>query len=220
MTSPCIHGFRTEECTSCRSCPHGLVTSLRPLHQSLQHAGRPQGAHHGRPQLPVRAARGVRDLLRAGAQRVALPCPTPPPPPPPALPSLNGWRYQADGSQPHRSSRIGRSSWPARRSTNLLPRDLSRNRSAAADSGGRHAGDWRAREDSNLRPSGPQPDALSTELRARATAMAEREGFEPSEEETPFNGLANRRTRPLCDLSASGADDSMGPSERPPSRPS
>ena len=27
---------------------------------------------------------------------------------------------------------------------------------------------WRAREDSNLRPSGPQPDALSTELRARA----------------------------------------------------
>ena len=31
--------------------------------------------------------------------------------------------------------------------------------------------------------------------------MAEREGFEPSEEETPFNGLENRRTRPLCDLS-------------------
>ena len=28
--------------------------------------------------------------------------------------------------------------------------------------------EWRAREDSNLRPSGPQPDALSTELRARA----------------------------------------------------
>ena len=71
---------------------------------------------------------------------------------------------------------------------------------------------WRAREDSNLRPSGPQPDALSTELRARRDAMAEREGFEPSEEEIPFNGLANRRTRPLCDLSASGADDSMGPS--------
>ena len=40
--------------------------------------------------------------------------------------------------------------------------------------------------------------------------MAEREGFEPSEEETPFNGLANRRTRPLCDLSSAAADDSMG----------
>lgn len=26
---------------------------------------------------------------------------------------------------------------------------------------------WRAREDSNLRPSAPQADALSTELRAR-----------------------------------------------------
>ncbi len=28
-------------------------------------------------------------------------------------------------------------------------------------------GNWRAREDSNLRPTGPQPVALSTELRAR-----------------------------------------------------
>ncbi len=46
-------------------------------------------------------------------------------------------------------------------------------------------------------------------------ALAEREGFEPSEEETPFNGLANRRTRPLCDLSQAAADDSMGPLERP-----
>ena len=27
MTSPCIHGFRTEECAACRTCPHGLVTS-------------------------------------------------------------------------------------------------------------------------------------------------------------------------------------------------
>jgi hypothetical protein len=41
--------------------------------------------------------------------------------------------------------------------------------------------------------------------------LAEREGFEPSEEETPFNGLANRRTRPLCDLSETGADDSISP---------
>ena len=57
---------------------------------------------------------------------------------------------------------------------------------------------WRARRDSNSRPSGPQPDALSTELRAR---LAEREGFEPSEQVTPLSGLANRRTRPLCDLS-------------------
>src|SRR5438445_7127538 len=77
---------------------------------------------------------------------------------------------------------------------------------------------WRARRDSNPRPSGPQPDALSTELRAQRTGepapstahrhtlseapggaprrldpmiLAEREGFEPSEQVTPLNGLAN-----------------------------
>ena len=41
--------------------------------------------------------------------------------------------------------------------------------------------------------------------------VAEREGFEPSEEETPFNGLANRRTRPLCDLSARRPKAITGP---------
>src|SRR4029079_9390 len=60
---------------------------------------------------------------------------------------------------------------------------------------------WRARRDSNSRPLGPQPNALSTELRARAKGLAEREGFEPSEQVTPLGGLANRCTRPLCDLS-------------------
>ena len=34
--------------------------------------------------------------------------------------------------------------------------------------------------------------------------LAEREGFEPSKQVTPLNGLANRRTRPLCDLSVRG----------------
>ena len=33
--------------------------------------------------------------------------------------------------------------------------------------------------------------------------LAEREGFEPSEQVTPLGGLANRCTRPLCDLSSS-----------------
>jgi hypothetical protein len=27
MTAICIHGFRTEECASCRTCPHGLTSS-------------------------------------------------------------------------------------------------------------------------------------------------------------------------------------------------
>ena len=37
--------------------------------------------------------------------------------------------------------------------------------------------------------------------------MAEREGFEPSKEVTPLSGLANRRTRPLCDLSVTTFQD-------------
>ena len=62
---------------------------------------------------------------------------------------------------------------------------------------------WRARRDSNSRPLGPQPNALSTELRAHAMLrMAGGEGgFEPPMQVNPTNGLANRRTRPLCDLS-------------------
>src|SRR3970282_1506209 len=42
MTPPCIHGFRTEECTSCRTCPHGLVTSRcgRCIRASSTPAGR------------------------------------------------------------------------------------------------------------------------------------------------------------------------------------
>ncbi len=32
-------------------------------------------------------------------------------------------------------------------------------------------------------------------------SLAEREGFEPSKQVAPLSGLANRRTRPLCDLS-------------------
>ena len=38
--------------------------------------------------------------------------------------------------------------------------------------------------------------------------LAEREGFEPSEQVTPLNGLANRRTRPLCDLSVAQRPES------------
>jgi hypothetical protein len=42
MTPPCIHGFRTDECTACRTCPHGLVTSrcARCIKASSTPAGR------------------------------------------------------------------------------------------------------------------------------------------------------------------------------------
>src|SRR6266542_5458002 len=43
--------------------------------------------------------------------------------------------------------------------------------------------------------------------------LAEREGFEPSKQVTPLGGLANRCTRPLCDLSVgrNEADPTMAP---------
>ena len=79
---------------------------------------------------------------------------------------------------------------------------------------------WRARRDSNPRPLGPQPNALSAELRAHLChlRLAQREGFEPSMQVTPHGGLANRCTRPLCDLSVAAAGDILtcvpGPSGR------
>src|SRR4249919_3765555 len=81
---------------------------------------------------------------------------------------------------------------------------------------------WRARRDSNPRPLGPQPNALSTELRAHECwGLAEREGFEPSMQVTPHGGLANRCTRPLCDLSEASAADMLprGTRRSGPGRP-
>ena len=56
--------------------------------------------------------------------------------------------------------------------------------------------------------------------------LAEREGFEPSMQVTPHGGLANRCTRPLCDLSVATAGEILtwpqeGPSDarRTPTRP-
>ena len=47
--------------------------------------------------------------------------------------------------------------------------------------------------------------------------LAEREGFEPSKQVTPLGGLANRCTRPLCDLSVTGRDSTIGaPGHLPP----
>src|SRR4029079_14470827 len=46
--------------------------------------------------------------------------------------------------------------------------------------------------------------------------LAEREGFEPSMQVTPHGGLANRCTRPLCDLSVATAAGILSRSLRPP----
>ena len=55
---------------------------------------------------------------------------------------------------------------------------------------------WRAREDSNLRPTGPQPVALSTELRARAGLMVGATGFEPATSCTPCKRAIQAAPRP------------------------
>src|SRR6266511_2985097 len=57
----------------------------------------------------------------------------------------------------------------------------------------------------------PEPDLIGD--------LAEREGFEPSKQVTPLGGLANRCTRPLCDLSDGAARPILpwlpGPAGRP-----
>jgi hypothetical protein len=80
MTSPCIHGFRTEQCAACRSCPHGLVTSQcgRCIKASsspaLRKAAITTHGHH-----PSEERAGFEIFYE---------------------PALNGWRYRADESAP------------------------------------------------------------------------------------------------------------------------
>src|SRR3989344_4629517 len=53
-------------------------------------------------------------------------------------------------------------------------------------------------------PPRPAPAAAGPRLSQNAKSFsAEREGFEPSIRFYPYSDLANRRTRPLCDLSCS-----------------
>ena len=80
MTSPCIHGFRTEQCAACRSCPHGLVSSQcgRCVKATSTPAGR---------KALLSAVHAYPSEQRAGFEIFYVP-------------SLNGWRYQADESAP------------------------------------------------------------------------------------------------------------------------
>ena len=84
MTPPCIHGFRTDECTACRSCPHGLVTSRcgRCLKASSTPAGRKAllVAHGEHPPEE-----------RAGFEIFYVP-------------AVNGWRFRADEAAPSTES--------------------------------------------------------------------------------------------------------------------
>ena len=98
MTIPCIHGFRTEECTACRSCPHGLVTSRcsRCIKASSTPAGRKAllVAHGDHPSEE-----------RAGFEIFYVP-------------ELNGWQVRGDGAIP--SSESYRSIFLARKAVDDL----------------------------------------------------------------------------------------------------
>ena len=82
-------------------------------------------------------------------------------------PSLGGIERAAstEGTLHHRTHR--RAVARAGRPPSLAGRAATVTASAAGTAGPTRR-DWRARRDSNPRPSGPQPDALSTELRAHA----------------------------------------------------
>jgi hypothetical protein len=53
------------------------------------------------------------------------------------------------------------------------------------DLGAMVQGDWRARRDSNSRPLGPQPNALSTELRAHAMSARTEEAWRRGRDSNP-----------------------------------
>ena len=80
MTSPCIHGFRAEECAACRTCPHGLVSSQcgRCIKASSTPAGR---------KALISAVHSYPSEQREGFEIFYEP-------------AINGWRYRADESAP------------------------------------------------------------------------------------------------------------------------
>jgi hypothetical protein len=84
MTAPCIHGFRTEECTSCRTCPHGLITSR--CGRCIRAASTPAG----RKALLIQHGDHPSEE-RAGFEIVYVP-------------ELSGWQVRSNGSPPSEES--------------------------------------------------------------------------------------------------------------------
>ena len=65
---------------------------------------------------------------------------------------------------------------------------------------------WSGWQDSNLRPPGPKPGAITglryiPNLKLGNRTLAERVGFEPTVQFNPYDDLANRSFRPLRHLS-------------------
>ena len=101
MTSPCIHGFRTDQCSACRSCPHGLVSSR--CGRCLKAVSTPALR---RASLNTHGAHPSEE--RAGFEIFYEP-------------ALNGWRYRADEAAP--SVESYRSVFLARKAVDQLAAD-------------------------------------------------------------------------------------------------
>jgi len=98
MALPCMHGFRTDECTACRTCPHGLTTSrcARCIKASSTVAGRQALlASHG--EHPTEERAGFEILY---------------------VPALSGWQIRSEEGVP--SSESYRSIFLARRAADDL----------------------------------------------------------------------------------------------------
>jgi hypothetical protein len=97
MSVFCIHGFRTEECASCRTCPHGLISS--------------------------RCGRCITAAANAGRKRPAVSTVTPPSHEHAGfeifyVPAVSGWRYRRPDGEA--SSLSYRSAFLARKAVDQL----------------------------------------------------------------------------------------------------
>ena len=115
MLSPCIHGFSADQCASCRTCPHGLVTgrcgrcaagstaARRPARRTTTAA---------QPVTPVEDHLGYEIFY---------------------VPAVCGWQYRDPDARP--SPLSYRSAFLARKAVDQLPTRVTAKLHATADTG-------------------------------------------------------------------------------------
>jgi hypothetical protein len=84
MNAPCIHGFRTEECASCRECKHGLpVSRCGRCRAAASTASRRAFVPGAAPETPPATYQGYEILFS---------------------PAVSGWLYRAPDAAVSRES--------------------------------------------------------------------------------------------------------------------
>jgi hypothetical protein len=79
MSNHCLHGFRTAECASCRTCEHGLVTSRCG---QCNAPSRVRAARSSRASRAAQAAQTPDSIAYAGFEIFYVP-------------DVSGWRFRA-----------------------------------------------------------------------------------------------------------------------------